>query len=124
MKRIFIWIGIFLCLILLIYVTSTSSPIRFPFKENVKRGNELIQGIENYIDKYDQIPPEDNWEALKEAGFTTEELATSHPQFLNLGNSSYQLVFIRGFDPPYLFWDSNDKTWKYGFPPIPNDDEK
>ena len=57
-------------------------------------------------------------------GFKKDELEKAYPKFTKLNESSFELVYIIGFDPPYIMWNSKERIWKEGFPSTPEDWEK
>jgi len=44
-------------------------------------------------------------------------LATS-PDYSKDEEDNYEIVFLEGFDGPYLIWSSKDKKWKIANPTI------
>src|SRR5690606_41791202 len=64
-----------------------------------------------------KLPENDDWETLEKIGFKTEMLGTS-PSYETDGNDEYEIIFLEGFDGPYLMWNSKEGKWKIGFPTI------
>jgi len=40
------------------------------------------------------------------------------PSYETDGNDEYEIIFLEGFDGPYLMWNSNENKWKIDFPTI------
>lgn len=80
-------------------------------------GNKLIENIDSYQSKFNELPKNDDWETLESLGFNIEMLGTQ-PSYECNQNGEYELVFLEGFDGPYLMWNSNEKKWKIDFPTI------
>ncbi len=95
-------------------------PISITRKSDIKRGNELISNILKYKKKYGILPENKNWELLKIIGFTNNELTRAYPEYSKVNDSIFELIFIKGFDPPYLLWNSNKQEWDVSFPKYKN----
>ena len=87
-------------------------------KENlaIQRGNVLIKSIEEYYTIYNSLPNSSDWKQLKSIGFQEDELLKSNPEYYKINDTSYQLIYVLSTPPPYLLWDSREKTWKNGIP--------
>ncbi len=81
-------------------------------KSNIQRGNELKTNILTYQQKFGKLPKNNDSELLKSIGFTSEELDRAYPSYCRIDNSRFQLIFVVGFDSPYLTWDSKDDKWE------------
>lgn len=117
------WIKVFLFVIvgvILLYFIWLKLPVKFNRIQDINKGNYLIEKIENYRIKTKKLPDENDWEVLKELGFKEKDLETSNPEYSEINDSIYELIFIEGFDGPYLLWNSNDKIWKKDNPSIPD----
>ena len=51
-------------------------------------------------------------------------METAYPEIQQLNDSTYELIFTLGFDPPYIMWNSKERIWKEGFPTIPEEWKK
>lgn len=94
-------------------------PLKYFYKSEIDRGNELIISIDNYLKENGDIPSANNWEVLTELGFKPNEMARAFPTIQKINKSTYELIFIVGFDPPYLMWNSKERVWKEDFPSTP-----
>lgn len=113
LKRTLVIFPIFVVVVGLLYL---NLPFEILRKSDINRGNELIQGIEQYYKSNEILPNNGDWKSLKSIGFTEDEMETSFPEYQKINDSTYQVIFVLGFDPPYLMWVSNEKMWIEGFP--------
>lgn len=109
---------IFLALIGVGFLVLYNLPLEITHRTEIKRGNKLIENIEKYINETGEIPESNNWETLRSIGFTDGEMETAYPEINRPNDSTYELVFTIGFDPPYLMWNSRERIWKEDFPTI------
>ena len=93
-------------------------PLEVTHRTEIERGNTLIENIENYINETGELPGSNNWETLSLIGFTEDEMGTAFPEIHQINDSTYELIFTIGFDPPYLLWNSKERIWKEDFPTI------
>ncbi len=100
-----ITILIFLSIAIFVYV-------QIQRKNNIQRGNELKTNLLTYQQKFGKLPKNNDWALLKSIGFTSEELDRAYPSYCRIDNSRFQLIFVVGFDSPYLTWDSKDDEWE------------
>ena len=97
-----------------------SLPLSVKRAADVSRGQALSQRLARYQQQHAALPATDDWVALKQVGFTAEEMERASPQYTKLNSTAYQLVFVSGFDGPYLMWDSRQGQWLESFPEIPS----
>ena len=117
------WIKIFLFVfigVILFYFIWLKLPVKFNRIQDINKGNYLIEKIENFRIKNNKLPDENDWEVLKELGFKKKDLETANQEYLKINDSIYELIFIEGFDGPYLLWNSDDKIWKKDNPSLPD----
>ena len=58
-----------------------------------------------------RLPETNEWNKLIELGFKQRgDLLI--PDYQKLNDTAYQIVYLEGFDGPYLNWNSFDKEWK------------
>lgn len=92
-------------------------------RSDIKSGNELVQRLEKYMVQHDRLPDSGDWKALGELGFEITETGT-RPAYEKLSNDEFQLIYLEGFDGPYLFYNSDSKKWAAGWPHIPHKTDK
>ncbi len=97
---------------LIALIIATFVYLQIQRKNNIQRGNGLKANILTYQQQFGKLPENNNWELLKSIGFTSEELDRAYPSYCRIDNSRFQLIFVVGFDSPYLTWDSKDDEWK------------
>ncbi|MEK6482550.1 hypothetical protein WJR50_33790 [Catalinimonas sp. 4WD22] len=114
-NSILIAIAVIIATIFILY----NLPMELYNRKEIERGNELIKSIDRYHQKEGNFPANNDWETLRKIGFTSEEMGRAYPEIRNLNDSTYELIFTIGFDPPYLMWNSNERKWKEDFPSIP-----
>lgn len=91
-------------------------PIEVTRKSDIKFGTELIEKIEDYKIINGKLPEVNDWQTLEKLGFKKDESA--NPTYISDQNGNYELVYIDGFDGPYLLWNSQEKKWTIDFPKI------
>ncbi len=115
-KSLFIITAILFSSVVLFY----NLPMEFHFRKEIDRGNELINNIDRYYEINGTIPSINDWKQLRNIGFTDNEMERAYPELRRLNDTTYELIFNLGFDPPYLMWNSTEKIWKEDFPSIPD----
>lgn len=91
-------------------------PLEIIYRTEIKRGNELIENIENHKSETGEIPKSTDWETLHSIGFSKDEMETAYPEIRHINESTFELIYTIGFDPPYLMWNSKERIWKKDFP--------
>lgn len=114
-KTLIISISI-IALIILSITVYWNLPIEITRKSDIKFGNELIEKIEVYKNNNGKLPEVNDWQTLEKLGFKKDDSAK--PTFTADKNGNYELVYIDGFDGPYLLWNSQEKKWTIDFPKI------
>jgi ABC-type transport system involved in cytochrome bd biosynthesis fused ATPase/permease subunit len=97
-----------------------SLPLSAKRAAEVARGRALSQRIAQYQQQHAALPASDDWAALRQIGFTEEEMERANPQYTKLDEAAYELVFVAGFDGPYLMWNSRQGQWKEATPTFPS----
>jgi hypothetical protein len=115
-KVIFIILSVFLLTIIPIGIY-WKLPFELTRKEDIKLGNLLIENITDYQIKYNKLPEDNDWETLEKLGFKLDMLGTN-PSYETNPKGEFELVFLEGFDGPYLIWNSKVKKWKIDYPTI------
>jgi hypothetical protein len=82
---------------------------------DIRRGGELSYRLEEYQRQHKSLPSDSDWYTLKQIGFTDTEIERAYPEYVKLDSSTYQLIFVKGFDGPYLMWNSSERKWKNSF---------
>jgi len=86
---------------------------------DIKLGNRIIKKIDEFkITK--ELPDRHDWETLRQFGFEIDGDVWT-PQYEKINDDTYELVFVEGFDGPYLLWNSKERKWKIETPTIPDD---
>ncbi|WP_139856815.1 hypothetical protein [Aequorivita sinensis] len=114
-KRILILIPIILVVIGLIYF---NLPFEITRKSDINLGNILAGKIEQFKKKNNELPNTDDWKVLEELGFKTEMLGTD-PTYQKINDNEFELIFLEGFDGPYLLYNSKSDNWSMDFPKPP-----
>lgn len=86
---------------------------------DIRLGNRIIARIEDYK-KAHGLPDRHDWETLKQFGFKVDGDVWT-PQYEKIDSENYELVFVEGFDGPYLLWNSKQREWGMEMPTIPDD---
>lgn len=119
MRKVFYWIFLIVLLIPILWIGYNKLPIEITRRKDIKFGNELIIKIQDYKNRYSQLPSSDDWKTLKLLGFKTEMLGTD-PTYQKISNDEFELIYFEGFDGPYLIYNSILKKWMVDFPKIPS----
>ena len=114
-KALIISISIIILIILSITVY-WNLPIEVTRKSDIKLGNELIEKIEDYKKSNGKLPETNDWQTLEKLGLQKDKV--EKPVYTKDQNGNYELVYIDGFDGPYLLWNSQEKKWTIDFPKI------
>ena len=109
MKKIILVIIACIIALLIIYINFPAENTR---KNDIKFGNQLVIAIENYKIKNDSLPMTDDWETLKQLGFEIKTLGTK-PYYGRINENEYELIYLEGFNSPYLRYNSKSDKWKY-----------
>lgn len=123
-KKTFFFVGLLLLLTIVGYFIWWKLPVTINRRSDMKLGDKVISSIERYR-KQHGLPPTNDWQTLKQLGFKDKgDFFT--PYYQKINDTTYELVFLAGFDGPYLLWNSNDKRWKEAMPTVPpgNTEEK
>lgn len=94
--------------------------LNLPFGINryadIQLGNRIIANIESYK-RVKGLPDSNDWETLRTLGFR-DKVDFLEPNYQKINENTFELVFLEGFDGPYLLWNSKERTWKKDFPAI------
>ena len=118
MKKILKISGLGIIALIILYLIWIKLPFTINRHSDIKLGNRIIDQIESYRET-NGLPESKDWETLKKFGFI-DHLDFLEPEYQKLNDDYYQLVFIEGFDGPYLMWTSKDKKWKIDQPLFPD----
>jgi len=89
-----------------------SLPLAITRSTDIARGEELSHRLEDYYTQHKTMPTTDDWPVLRQLGFTERELESAYPQYRKINDVTYELIFVEGFDGPYLMWNSSEREWK------------
>lgn len=114
-KTLIITISVVILIILSITVY-WNLPIEITRKSDIKFGNKVIQNIESYQETNHQLPSNNDWQTLEKLGLKKNE--SEKLSYTSDENGNYELVYLDGFDGPYLMWNSQEKKWTIDFAKI------
>jgi hypothetical protein len=97
-------------------------PLAINRYSDINFGNEIILKIETY-QKTNGLPENDDWKTLVKFGFR-ENLLGLEPEYNKIGNDTFEIIFLEGFDGPYLMWNSKERKWKKAQPTFPENSSK
>src|SRR5687768_6744379 len=121
--KIFKITGLLFLLTILIFVVWMKLPPSINRYNDIKFGEELIEKIENYRKLNGQLPETGDWQAMRKLGFK-DKGDFFVPEYQKLNDDNYALVYVEGFDGPYLLWNSSEKIWQVDMPTYPDDCSK
>lgn len=114
MKKIVIGILIAIVVIIGGFILWWNLPLTVKRRADIKLGEQIIKNIETY-QKQNGLPDNDDWETFRELGFR-DKIFFFQPEYTKLDDNNFELVFVEGFDGPYLMWTSTERQWKKGYP--------
>ena len=118
-KKTVFFVGLLLLLTIVGYFIWWKLPVTINRSSDIKLGDKVISSIERYRNQHG-LPATDDWQTLKQFGFN-DKGDFFIPDYQKINDTTYELVFLAGFDGPYLLWTSNDKRWKEAMPTLPTD---
>jgi hypothetical protein len=94
-------------------------PIQLKYYSKINRGTKIIEELDIYYKINGLYPHESNWltiENIYRKSFLkdNEEFNEATQPYYSNKNNEYTLHYVFGFDPPYLFYSSITKKWRYG----------
>lgn len=104
----------FICVMLVIMIGWNYMPLEIQRYSDINLGNSMIKKIENYKNENKELPRTGDWDTLKKIGFQFKGEGT-WPTYERTSNTTYKLIFLEGFDGPYLTYDSVKKKWEISF---------
>ena len=116
MKKVLLAIPVVLILAWVLYI---NLPFKITRSADIEFGNKLVSRIEEYRKKNKKLPETDDMETLEKLGFKIELLGTK-PAFEKINEYEYELIYLEGFDGPYLLYNSKADQWKVDFPAVPD----
>jgi len=91
-------------------------PLTINRRSDIAFGNSLVNKIEQY-ERQHGLPETTDWKALKELGFI-DKGDYFVPNYEKINDTTFELVYIEGFDGPYLLWNSKERKWTKAMPTI------
>lgn len=114
MKKIALGILTLFILIVGAYFIWWNLPLSINRSSDIKLGEQIIENIESY-QKQNGLPDNNDWETLRKFGFR-DKIDFLQPEYRKLNENEFELIYVEGFDGPYLMWTSTERKWKEGFP--------
>lgn len=114
-KRIFL---ILICLLITSGLIYFNLPIEIRRKSEIDFGNRMVKKVLDYQKENKRLPETGDWETLEQLGFKVNMLGTD-PAYERIDDSVFELIYLEGFDGPYLLYNSKKNKWQLGFPEFP-----
>lgn len=102
-------IGVISC-IAIIYAY-LNLPLEWRRHKDIEFAQTLIQNIEAYRQKNQQLPKTNDTSLLKQLGFRHHQDIGWQPNYRYLDTEHYQIIYRDGYEAPYLSWDSRHQKW-------------
>jgi hypothetical protein len=118
MKKIALGILVVFILPIGVYILWWNLPITINRSSDIKLGEQIIEKIEAY-QKHKGLPDSNDWETLRKFGFR-DKIEFLEPVYRKLNEDNFELIYVEGFDGPYLMWTSKERKWKKGYPTFNN----
>nr|WP_320023147.1 hypothetical protein [uncultured Draconibacterium sp.] len=119
MKKTLIIILIAILLIPILWIGYNKLPIEITRRSDIKYGNELVREVKNFQSIHNRLPEPDSSQILLDLGFKMGFLDVEHA-YQKINDSEFEIIYLEGFDGPYLFYNSKTDNWKEDFPTIPD----
>lgn len=116
MKKIVFAILIFFLLIVGSNLVWWNLPLSINRSSDIKLGEQIIENIQSY-QKQNVLPENNDWETLRKFGFR-DKIDFLQPEYRKLNENEFELVYVEGFDGPYLMWTSTERKWKESYPTL------
>ncbi|MFM2334804.1 MAG: hypothetical protein RIS91_807 [Bacteroidota bacterium] len=114
MKKITLGILTFFVLLTGSFFIWWNLPLSINRRSDIKLGNQIIENIERYQNQ-NGLPNNTDRETLQKFGFR-DKIDCLQPEYRKLNENEFELVYLEGFDGPYLMWTSKERKWKIGYP--------
>ncbi|MEJ8801031.1 hypothetical protein [Pontibacter sp. H249] len=85
-------------------------PCQVQRSEEIETGNILVSSLQDYQEKNGILPETGDWKALEEIGFDVQETGTI-PDYQKKSDTTFSLIYLEGFDGPYLTYESEKGEW-------------
>ena len=85
-------------------------PISIQNFSETSYGNKLVENLKKYKLSNSKLPNNSEWKTLEKLDFEMTELATN-PEYKKIDKNNFKLIFVKGFDGPYLTYNSFTKEW-------------
>ena len=122
MKKLIIFTGSTLAIIIGLYFLWWNLPLTIIRHSDIKLGEIIIENIENYKET-NGLPDNNDWKTLRKFGFR-DKIDFLQPEYSRIDSETFELLYLEGFDGPYLMWNSKERVWKEGYPTVPKKDKK
>jgi hypothetical protein len=91
-------------------------PFEIRYTPEIARGNKIVAGIEKYYRINGRLPDSNDFATLEsivissvnDSDFVYEGW---NPAYRAIGENDFQLSFLKGFDGPYVTYDSVEGRW-------------
>lgn len=110
MKIIKYLVFITLTIIVLLFIWF-NLPNSIIYYSEIKAGNQFAENLKNYKFKYGKLPENNNWDTLIKLN-PLKPYETFYPEYRKIDENNFELVYVEGFDPPYLKYDTKEKKWE------------
>ena len=117
------YLSLGLIVIVGIYIIWWNLPFTINRYSDIQKGEQIISNFNNSNSSSNQILKNLTLEDYYKLGFDTAN-GFEIPQYFIVNDSTFELIYVEGFDGPYLIWNSNEKKWKIGNPTYPDDWQK
>lgn len=115
MKKLSLIVFMTLAIVIGLYLIWWNLPLTINRHSDIKFAEKIIENIENYNHKTNVLPDNRDWETLKKFGFQ-DEMDFLQPEYSRIDSVTLELIYIEGFDGPYLMWNSKERVLKEGYP--------
>ena len=118
MKKVVSILILFIVLTLISWIIYINLPVEIARKADIIYGSELTKKIDEYYEANQVLPESNDWETLEKIGFEFQDWVCI-PEYSKINETEYELIFVEGFDAPYLLYNSKTKQWIIGNPKTP-----
>ncbi len=87
-------------------------PYQWKYYTEIKQGNLYIERINYYKKIHRSLPKETDWKLLDSLN-PIKPSDNFYPQYIKINDFEFELIYIEGFDPPFVRYNSKSEKWVY-----------
>ncbi|UOE37336.1 hypothetical protein [Chryseobacterium oryzae] len=105
-----------IAIIVLSFIVYWNLPIEITYHSEIKKGNTIVENIEDYKKNSYKLPENDDWQTLEQLGLEKDQ--ADKPIYQKYDTENYELYYPDQLGGPYLIYISKEKKWSIDYPKI------